>query len=385
MTGLKRVILLLETSRAFGRDMLHGIARYSKLHGPWSFYREPQGLQSAVPQLSGWKADGIIMRNTHVSKVLLRLGIPTILVLHDETRKSNIPAVITDAKGIAKIAGEHLVNLGLRNFAFCGFDDLMWSNERKKYFIEYISAQDHSPHIYSQPYKGKNLLWDKEQVYMVEWLKRLPKPIGIMACNDDRGQHILEACKTAGLSVPEEVAVIGVDNDIILCELCDPPLSSVALNTELVGYASAELLDQLMKRKTKKKHDLIVSATTVVRRQSTDILAVENVDVAAAMKYIRQHAKKRILTRDVVVQTSLSRRSLEQKFQQYLHRSIHEEILRVRVDVLTQLLVETNLSISEIADLFEFTDPEHISRYFRNATGVGLRAFRDASKRRHPF
>lgn len=378
--SLPKVILLLETSRAFGRDLLHGIARYSKLHGPWAFYREPRNLRSHIPHLRNWKATGIIMRNSIVSKELFALKIPVIMVLHHTGKSANLPSVITDSLNVSKLAAEHLLSCGLRNFAYCGFDDIFWSNDRKKYFKSYIEEAGFKLHVYGGSKIKKYKTWEKEQSYMSGWLKTLPKPIGIMACNDDRGNHVLEACKIANLNVPDEVSVIGVDNDTLICDLSDPPLSSIALNTESAGYNAAELLDKLMHGIPAPQKEIIVSASHVVRRQSTDILAVEDPEVVEAIRFIRQNAKYKIRVNDVVEKTCLSRRSLESRFRKIIHRSIQEEIRKVRTDLIAQMLIETTLPISEITSKFDFTDQEHISRYFKKDKSMGLREFRQKYK-----
>ena len=379
-SSLPKVILLLETSRAFGRDLLHGIARYSKLHGPWAFYREPRNLRSHIPHLKNWHATGIIMRNSIVSRELFGLKIPTIMVLHHSSLPGNLPTVTTDSYNVSKLAAEHLLGSGLQSFAFCGFDEIFWSNDRKVYFKKFIEDAGFKLFVYGEGRSKKYKTWEKEQSYMSEWLKTLPKPIGIMACNDDRGNHVLEACKIANLNVPEEVSVIGVDNDTLICDLSDPPLTSIALNTEAAGYAAAELLDKLMHNKHVQKTEIMVSASHVARRQSTDILAVEDSDVAEAIRFIRQNAKLKIRVNDVVGKTCLSRRSLESRFRKLIHRSIQEEIRKVRTDLIAQMLVETNLPISEITAKFDFTDQEHISRYFKKEKSMGLREFRRLHK-----
>ncbi len=372
--SLKKIILLIETSREFGRELLNGIARYSKLHGPWSFYLEPRGLKSSIPRLKNWNADGIIMRDSVISADLINLKLPTVLCLHESRRLKHLPVLVTDSKVIARLASEHLINRGMKNFAFCGFDSLEWSNERKEYFTSYISEAGFKTHIYKQG--SKSISWEREQELLKKWLAKLPKPVGILACNDDRGQQILEACKLARISVPGEVAVIGVDNDPIICGFCDPPLTSIALNAEYGGYAIAEMLDRIMSGEQMKGQEIKVTATHVVRRQSTDIIFVEDEAVAQAVQFIRQNAKNKIRVDDVVAHTCLSRRSLESRFRKIVHRSIQEEIRRIRTDLISQILVETNLSISEITSMFNFTDVEHISRYFKMEKGMGLREFR---------
>jgi len=381
MNKIPKVILLLETSRAFGRGLLYGIARYSKLHGPWSFYREPRSLQSAIPHLAKWNANGIIMRNSVISRQLMDLRLPTIMVLHETSRFGDLPVVTTDCRSIVQLAAEHLLNKGLRHFAYCGIDEFHWSENRKHFFRDIMNDAGFAIHVYERPRSRRIRSWEDEQSSIEEWLATLPKPIGIMTCNDDRGQHVLEACKIRGFRIPEDVACIGVDNDALLCDLSDPPLTSVALNYESAGYYMAELLDRLMKGEPMQGQEIYVRATHVVVRQSTDILAIDDANVAAAIRFIRQNARKKIFVDDVVFQTSLSRRSLEGHFREVVHRSIQEEIRRVRTEQISKMLIETNMPISEITSVFNFTDVEHISRYFRREKGVGPREYRKINRR----
>lgn len=372
----KKVLLLIESSRTFGRELLYGIVRYSRNIGGWSFYRETSGIKPPVPLTLNTDADGMIVRDSMLEGSLTETKIPTIIVLHEQGRVNNIPVVIADNRIIAGLAGEHLLSKGLKNFAFCGFSNYSWSNERQFYFSEFIKSAGYKTDIYENPHTKNPDSWYKEFTDIQEWLKSLPKPVGLMACNDDRGQHILEACKVLGIKIPEEISVIGVDNDSIICELGEPPLTSIALNTEIAGFAAAALLDRLMKGEKMSGQRIIVNGTHVVQRQSTDVLAINDENVKCALRYIRQNAKNKIKVDDVVEQTVLSRRSLENHFRNTIHRSIVEEIRRIRVESISRMLVETNLTISEITEIFNFTDIEHISRYFKQEKGMGLREFR---------
>ena len=373
---MKRIILLLETSRAFGRQLIIGIARYSRLNGPWSFYKEPIDLKSSVPHLTTWKPDGIIMRDSLITKELLKLRIPTILAIHNSSYPKNLPVIKTDSSSIAKLASEHLIEKGLKNFAFCGFNNYDWSKERRFYFNRFISEAGYKTHNYILPKRIKKNDWENEQQHVSNWIKTLPKPVGIFACNDDRGQHILEVCKLIDLKVPEDVAVVGVDNDPMICEIGDPPLTSIALNVESAGYEAAKLLDGLIEKKKISKRQILVSPSHIVQRQSSNILAVDNAEVALAIRYIRNNAKNKILVKDVVKTTGISRRALERRFRKTIHRSIYDEIKLVRIEWISKLLIESDLSISQITSLFNFTDVEHISRYFKKEKGIGLREFR---------
>ncbi|MBN1407814.1 MAG: DNA-binding transcriptional regulator [Calditrichaceae bacterium] len=379
---MKRIILLIETSREFGRQLIIGIARYSRLHGPWSFYKEQIGLKSSIPKLTNWKPDGIIMRDSLIKEELIGLKIPTILVQHDASLSKDLPVIITESDSISKMASEHLIERGFKNFAFCGFDRFEWSNKRKHYFSVYNTKAGFKTHVYSSPKKKKIIDWEDEQQHVCNWLKTLPKPVGLLACNDDRAQHILEVCKRLNFRVPEDVAVIGVDNDPMVCEIEDPPLTSIALNVNAAGFEAARLLDQMITDHITEGQHIKVFPTHIAQRQSTDILAVDDIEVASAIRYIKQNAKNKIFIKDVVAATNVSRRTLEQRFKKNIHRSIYDEIRKVRVEMITNLLLETDLPISHITSYFNFTDIEHISRYFKNEKGVGLREYRKMHQQR---
>jgi len=370
------VLIFVETSREFGRGLLHGIARYSRLHGHWRIYQRPVALDSSLPDWRDMKIDGAIARDVRVAQGLVHAGFPVVFVQHSRDLYEHFPCLVTDGQSISNMCAEHLLERGFKNFAFCGYDDFIWSRNRCRFFTEYISKAGHQAFVYSQPRSASKRLWKNEQYVLAEWLKGLPKPVALMACNDDRALQVVEACKLAGLAVPEDVAVIGVDNDPIVCELADPPISSIALTTEAAGYAAAELLDRLMHGEPMAGQRIMVYPTRVVARVSTDITAVTDPEVAAAVCYIREHADRPIQVADVVRATAVSRRVLENRFRTALRRSIHQEIQRVRVNHIMQLLVDTDLSVKEIARRSGFDSPGHIARYFRRVTGVSLREYR---------
>jgi len=377
---MKRIVLLIETSRAFGRQLIMGIAHYSKLNGPWSFYKEPIGLKSSIPHLTSWKPDGIIMRDSLITKELLKLKIPTILAVHDSQYPQNLPVIKTDSYSIAKLASEHLMEKGLKNFAFCGFDSYDWSKERRINFCRFNSKVGYKTYIYCQPKRIKKNDWENEQHHVRDWVKALPKPVGIFACNDDRGQDILEVCKLLNLKVPEDVAVMGVDNDPMVCNISDPPLTSIALNVESAGYQAAKLIDDMIDKKNIYGKQIIVTPSYVVQRQSSDIFAVDDISVAQAISFIKNNARNKILVEDVVKAVNSNRRTLERRFRRAIHRSIVEEIKYTRIELISKLLIESDFSISQITSFFNFTDVEHISRYFKREKGIGLRAFRKNNK-----
>ncbi len=377
---MKKVALLVETSREFGRQLIIGVARYSRIHGPWTFYKESIDFKSTIPSLARWKPDGLIIRDSLITEELHKLKIPTIVALHCSSPQGHMPVIRTDSISIAEIASHHLIEKGLKNFAFCGFKNYNWSIERGKYFCKFNEEAGYGTRVYTPPDNVMENDWEYEQQYLSEWVVSLPKPVGIFACNDDRGQHILEVCKQSNLKVPEEVAVIGVDNDPLICDISDPPMTSIALSIEAAGYEAAKLMDQMIDGKRISDKQILVTPSYLVQRQSSDILAVNDADVARAIQFIIKNAKNKILVEDVVKTTGISKSTLERKFRRTIHRSIYNEIQNVRIDLISKLLLETDMSISQITSLFDFTDVEHISRYFKREKGVGLREFRKYHK-----
>lgn len=382
MVKTLKVILLVETSDAYSRGLLLGISQYSHLYGPWRFYRsppfysEPATRRRVFSRLKDWGADGVIIREPKRNDEIFSMGLPTIVSPNILEDNPNFPALVIDCATTGRLAAEYLLNRGFKRFAYCGFDDIVWSRDRGESFRKRIAENGFETHFYKQPRTRAQCSWRNEQAYMADWLMSLPKPIGLMSCNDDRGQNVAEICKIVGLYVPDEIAIIGVDNDEVICGLSDPPLSSIPLNAERAGYEAAELLDRLMSGEKMAGQRIIDCPTHVITRQSTDILAIEDREVVDSVRFIRQHSKEPIQVTDVVETTTLSRRALEQRFRNVLGRSVLSEIRRVRIELVAQMLVDTTLSISQIALALGYTGVDHIARYFKREMGMNLLAYR---------
>jgi LacI family transcriptional regulator len=371
------VLLFVETSREFGRGLLHGIAKYSRLHGPWRVYRWPGALDSSLPEWKHLKIGGAIVRDVGVVEGLARSGIPVIFAQHNRESYAPFPAIITESQAIGCMAAEHFLDRGFQHFAYCGLDDFAWSRGRGQHFKQRLVQAGFEVNTYRHPAGNKAAGTDKnEQNLIAEWLRSLPKPVAVMCCNDDRALQVVEACKQANYEVPDRVAVLGVDNDVLVCDLADPPISSISLNTEGAGYEAARLLDRLMKGEPMGGQVIGVSPTHIVTRMSTDVLTVSDPHVAAALQFIRRNPNRLIQVSDVVEATDASRRVLEKRFKAVLRRSVHQEIRRVRVGHIVQLLIGTDMSITEIALHGGFDGVEHIARYFRKETGMSLRDYR---------
>ena len=376
MPKIFKVVLLIESSRSSGRRLLRGISDYARHHGHWAFYWEPAGLEKGWPQLKTLDADGIILRDVEGVEEVIKCGLPAIIVGHSQREIPGMANVITDSVAIGEMGAEHLLNSGFRQFAYCGFEDKPWSEIRGQSYQRRLAQAGRQTLFYQAPTPPTEQMWQEERIRMAAWLRSLPKPIGLMACNDDCGQHVIEACKITGLHVPDDVAIIGADNDELLCELSDPPMSSVAINFERAGYEGAQVLDSLMRGRRLKEEKIIVPATHVVARQSTDVLFVDDPQVAKALRFIRDHPKAAISVADVARTAGLSRRVLEMRFRRLLGRSVLSEIRRVRVEQICRMLVESNQSVAQIAEALGYTGAEHIARYFRKETRMTPLAYR---------
>lgn len=384
---IPRVALLIETSRGYGRQFLKGVIRYARLHGPWGFYITPGDLEQVLPRMRRWGGTGIIARvETHqVARAIVMARLPTILVGLSSVRVlrnkalTQFSQVHSDSLNAGRLAAEHLLERGFRHFAYVGLPGYVWSQKREEGFRQRISEADFSIHVY--PLKSNAAVhtrnsWEREHRRLANWLTNLPRPLGLMACNDDRGRQVLEACRTAGIRVPEQIAVVGVDNDELFCELSDPPLSSVALNAEAAGYRAAALLDRMMCGEIIPPQQILTEALYVVTRRSSEIVALEDADLAAALQFIHDHVTEPITVADVVDAVHISRRALELRFRRQLGRTVHDELERLRMQRAERLLTESDLPVPYIAEAVGYNNPNYFARVFQQKRGMSPTEFR---------
>ncbi len=376
----REVALLIETSNAYARGLLQGVVHYIREHRPWSFHLMEQGRgDDPPPWLAGWKGDGLIARieTPRIARAVVKTGLPAV-DLSAARLVPTLPWVETNDEEIARLAASHLIERGFKRFAFCGDARFNWSVWREKHFVAQLAAAGHACAVFRPLVAGSDVAAEARE--LTRWLEELPKPIGIMAGYDIRGEQVLNACRAAGLAVPDEVAVIGVDNDALLCELASPPLSSVIPNAHRAGYEAAELLDRLMSGKKVTATARLISPLGIAERQSTDVLAVDDRAVARAVQFIREHACEGINVSDVLRAVPLSRRVLEQRFQRLLGCTPREEILHVRLARVKQLLGETDLPLYVVAERTGFEHGEYLSVVFKRETGRTTRAWRDEAR-----
>lgn len=380
-----RVALLIESSRSYGRELLMGIAKYVRIHGPWSIEFEEGDPCEHFPKWFGrWKWDGIIARvsTPEMAKAIAKAGAP-VVDLSGSLPESRFPRIRSDEEMVGRMAADHLIRRGFRHFAFCGFNGTDWSDLRRASFERRISEAGFNCLIYdnldpSRPHTAVDYEehGERHERKLKSWLQALPKPCGLMACNDPRGRQVLNCCRETGVAVPDEVAVIGVDKDEIFCELSDLPLSSVILNTQQIGFEAAALLARLMAGERIESLSTLVKPIGVIARQSTDVLAIDDPHIAAALKHIREHACDGLNVEELLRTVPLSRSVLERRFAQLLGKSPKEEILRVRLDRVCRLLAESELPIAEVAQKAGFEHPEYMSRLFKKKMGTTPGEFR---------
>lgn len=391
MEKRRHVMLMVETSLGFGRDVLGGVSKYLIQHDPWSVHLGYKELISDPPEwLQGWDGDGVISRSTtpELAEWFVRRGLP-VVDLTDMYGRNELPSIWNDHEQIGELGGVHLLERGFQKFAFCGFADQLWSRTRQAGFEKVVERHGFETMVFQNPW-SKVDSWEAQQQALGDWIRSLPKPLGLMACNDVRALDVLDAARRVNVSVPEQVAVLGVDDDAVVCNMCDPPLSSISVNGRRVGYEAAALLDQMMaERDAGKSFAEIVASRSihrsvppveVVTRSSTDTLAISDMSIASAVRLIREQACNGLTVNDVLDATGMSRSILERRFRKHLGRSPQAEIRNARLKRVKELLAETPMSLEQIAARTGFEHTEYLSVMFKREVGVTPGQYRAESK-----
>ncbi len=379
MRKRRSVALLIETSNEYARGLLRGIMAYIREHDPWSIHLPEQGRGDAPPPwLDRWHGDGIIARieTREIATAVQNVGVPLIDV-SAARHIPGIPWVETDDKAFAQLAAEHLIERGFRHFGFCSDPRFNWSKWRREHFERLVMEAGGTCHVYESVFEPDTPVpSSQEHQRLLAWVRDLPKPTGVMACYDIKAQQLLDVCREADIAVPEEVAVIGVDNDEVLCNLAAPPLSSIMPNTHGAGYRAASLLDRMLNGELFGEEAHLMPPLGIATRQSTDVLAIDDPEVAGAVRFIREHACDGINVADLLSAVPLTRRVLESRFRRILGFTPHEMIAKTRTDRVKQLLTETDLPMPTIAERAGFRHVEYMSTAFKNRTGLSPQRYR---------
>lgn len=378
-----RVAVCVDKSRSYGRRVLRGIARYVELHGPWSLSVDPRASGAYDARwLKNWRGDGVLaFIEALPAGWRRRASSVPIVELFGHRLDLHLPQVSNDEAAIGKMAAEHLLERQFRRLAFIGYSGLGWSGRREEGFVERARASGVGVATFYCRYGGHSLaVWERDQLRVTRFLSGLAKPVGIMACSDRLGTRVLDACQRADLAVPEEMAVIGVDNDEETCLLGHPPLSSVIDDAEQVGFVAAGLLDEMMANRGRRPRGkrILIAPLGVATRRSTEVSAIEDPLVARAARLIRERACEGLTVAQLVAELRLSRSLLYRRFKGALGRHPHEEILRVKLDRVKSLLLQSSCSIEEAAARTGFSHPEYLSVAFKREFGVTPARFRRA-------
>lgn len=380
------IALLVETSSTYGRQILRGIQRFNETANPqrWTAVLEEHDVNAGVPPwIKDWNGHGIISRqrsNDFRDEILA--GEIALVELTDRHEEGGVTTVRSDDFQIGRLAAEHFHDRGLANYAFCGFDGESWSDRRKVGFGDSLKSHpssalfEHQTDWYLQDAKRRVAAMDD----LTHWLKQLPKPVGLMACNDVCGKQVLECCYRAAISVPEQIAVLGVDNDDLLCGWCHPPLSSVIPNAELVGFQAAKLLSEMLEHPgdVQKTRELLIPPLGIQPRQSSDLIAVMDTDLSSALRFIRGQATAGITVADVLSHCDASRSTLDRKMRDFLGRTTQQEILRVRLQRVCRLLSQHDIPIESIALQCGYEHPEYLHVVFKREMGMTPGEYRDS-------
>ena len=375
-----RVAILVEWSRAYGRGVIDGIARFAREHEHWSLDFEPRGFEAPPPWLDDWQGDGILARlpSRTLAEAVVAKDVP-VVDLFGTCSDSGLPDVAGDNAQVAQMAFEHLWEQGFRQFAYCGLQPGLnrYIDERGEMFRELAERAGCPFRSFASMVVGVTVPdWELEHQLKAAWLKELPKPIGILACYDEPGCHLLNACRRSGLRVPEEVAIVSTGNDAVLCEMTRPTLSSIDHDAPQIGYKAAAWLDKLMQGGKPPAEPLRVAPRGLAARRSSDMLVSDDPDLAAALTYIRGHAFDGISVGDVVRHAAVSQSVLERKFRTQLGRTPKAELLRLQMARAKQLLGESELPLKEIASRCGFTSEKYFSDAFRRQCGMRPAAYR---------
>ena len=377
MRHSRRVALIYDARLAYDLKVMTGVAAYHQERSDYSVYIEENALRDQrLPDLRSWKGDGIIadFDDPTIARAVLHSRLPVVGFGGGYgwyLPKSRIPYFFPNNEAVSRLAATHLLDRGLRHFAYCGYAPTPingWSKEREKSFSEWINRAGYSCVVYRGRHKTTRQ-WVSVQNSLGKWLESLEKPLGVMAANDNRARQVLETCRAFNLRVPEEVAVIGVDNDELLCQLSSPLLTSIEQGAKRIGYEAAALLDKMMRGKNPTELHYVTEPVGVVPRKSTDIFAIEDPKVAKAMSFISEHAVDGIKVRDVVNAVAVSASGLEHRFKSILGYTIRASIRRVQLERARRLITNTTLPLKQIASNTGFKSVQHLTTLFGKAFG----------------
>jgi LacI family transcriptional regulator len=384
-SDIPRIAVLVDTSTGWGRRLIRGVVGYMRKHGGWNLWVHACGQDEPMRLPPGWTGEGIIARvaDDPTARHVAAAGVPVVNVSGIELSEANFFRVTTDLRATGRLAAEHLLDCGLKHFAHAALPRLTYVQQQYQGFADKLSEAGYACPNYRPSFSPRSRRrWTSQARELTRWLKTLPKPIGILTWATTLGRQLIESCHQIGLHVPEEVAILGSDYDELLCETCLPSLSGVAVPSEQVGYEAALHLDRLMLGEPPTSQPVLIAPQGVVARHSTDILAVEDDDLAKAIRFIRDHAAEPIGVEDVLQEVAISRRRLERGFEKVLGRSPAAEIRRRHVEQAKRLLTETDMQIPDVAEASGFGSSTYFTYIFHREAGLSPLKYRTTTRAR---
>lgn len=381
-----KILVLTDFSSGYSRRLLEGIIRYSREIGTWSFLRMPlyyqmmHGENAVVSFAKRWKADAIIAQLRDVNlEELNKLDIPIIVQNYHE-RSKYISNLTGDYYNTGVMAAEYFLNRGYRHFAYYGYKNAIWSRERGLGYKARIEQEGYKCHVLENKNPNtKEWLYNTREVG--QWLESLPKPVALFACDDYYALQISETCNILNIGIPDDIALLGVDNDELLCNLSSPTLSSIVLDVENGGYQAAKRLYESIKSGTKEAFNIVVEPLYVVNRASTEKYAVEDEYLQKVLRYIGENFNKPISVDDLVDLVPYSRRVLEKRFKETMRTSIYQCVLEHRINHFIKLLLSTDYHLPDAAIQSGFEDYKNVSRLFRKYKSISPAEYRKLYKK----
>lgn len=382
MNQVRRVALLMGQDLSFNRDVIRGVRAYA-VHKNWIFRNGPVELP-IIPYLRDWRPHGVIAHlfASEVSRQVLKLRKPLVDTACT-LDKLNVPTVDVDHTAVGRMAAEYFLKRGFTHFGFFGSDSARYSKIREASFCQSLAAVGHDvsschgEYVHHLPAMAG---WRTVDQQLQQWLCGLAKPVAIFSSNDVAARSLADMCNQLDINVPGEVAILGVDDDELECMLATPPLSSVAIPAEQIGYEAARLLDKMMSGKKTSKEPLFLPPTRITTRQSTDTLAVDDMEVAAALTFMRKHIADNLSVAKIVAEIGAVRRSLERRFRDKLGCSVGEELRRTRVEIAKGLLADTRLSMPTVARHAGFSNAQRLAVVFHQVMGLSPSAYRNQTQ-----
>ena len=384
-----KLLFITDFTEQFAYRFLRGIFNYSLRTEQWVVckmppaYKRKLGLEGVVAWAKEWNADVVIAQFDPEDDVSLFRKNGIVALAQDFISKfSDIPNITADYDLTGSMAADHFLAKGFKHFGFFGYNGVCWSDERCKGFRKRVEEAGFGDNFHMYDKQHIENMWYYDQSVLADWLLSLPKPIAIMACDDNQGNILLQACNSCGLKIPFDVAIIGVDNDEILCNMSDPAMSTINVDIERGGYEAAAMVDRMVNDPSYLGEDVVLKPLNVVERVSSSVFATDDKAVIKALRFIQANVDRRIQVTDVLEHVPLSRRLLEQRFKKMTGCSIYNYISIQRMERFAQLLLSSNDSVTEIAARLDEFDTKSISRRFKAIKGYTPSEFRKKELRK---